>query len=82
MGVFWHTRVRANRIRWCFDRKIHRKISASWSFVVITDRTELDDQIASTYTNCGRANSKTDQAKNGAALRRCCATRTAAMCSA
>lgn len=49
--------------------KIHRKISASWTFVVITDRTELDEQIASTYTNCGRANSKTDQAKSGEALR-------------
>jgi type I restriction enzyme, R subunit len=49
--------------------KIHRTLSASWSFVVITDRTELDDQIASTYTHCGRANSKTDQATNGAVLR-------------
>ena len=38
--------------------------------LIITDRTELDDQIASTYTNCGRANSKTDQASSGDTLRR------------
>ena len=70
LGVFWHTQGSGKSYSMVFlTEKIHRKLSASWSFVVITDRTELDDQIASTYTNCGRANSKTDQAKNGAALR-------------
>ncbi|MBU3678590.1 MAG: type I restriction endonuclease subunit R [Candidatus Kapabacteria bacterium] len=70
LGVFWHTQGSGKSYSMVFlTEKIHRKISASWTFVVITDRTELDDQIASTYTNCGRANSKTDQAKNGAALR-------------
>ncbi|NQE49429.1 type I restriction endonuclease subunit R [Herbaspirillum rubrisubalbicans] len=70
LGVFWHTQGSGKSYSMVFlTEKIHRKLSASWSFVVITDRTELDDQIASTYTNCGRANTKTDQAKNGAALR-------------
>lgn len=70
LGVFWHTQGSGKSYSMVFlTEKIHRKLSASWSFVIITDRTELDDQIASTYTNCGRANSKTDQAKNGAALR-------------
>lgn len=70
LGVFWHTQGSGKSYSMVFlTEKIHRKLSASWTFVVITDRTELDDQIASTYTNCGRANSKTDQAKNGAALR-------------
>ncbi len=70
LGVFWHTQGSGKSYSMVFlTEKIHRKLSASWSFVVITDRTELDDQISSTYTNCGRANSKTDQAKNGAALR-------------
>jgi type I restriction enzyme R subunit len=71
LGVFWHTQGSGKSYSMVFlTEKIHRKISASWSFVVITDRTELDDQIASTYTNCGRANSKTDQAKNGDCVRR------------
>lgn len=71
LGVFWHTQGSGKSYSMVFlTEKIHRKISSSYTFVVITDRTELDDQIASTYTNCGRANSKTDQAKNGEALRR------------
>ncbi len=70
LGVFWHTQGSGKSYSMVvLTEKIHRKLSASWSFVVITDRTELDDQISSTYTNCGRANSKTDQAKNGATLR-------------
>lgn len=71
LGVFWHTQGSGKSYSMVFlTEKIHRKISGSYTFVVITDRSELDDQIASTYTNCGRANSKTDQAKNGEALRK------------
>jgi len=70
LGVFWHTQGSGKSYSMLFlTEKIHRKLSASYSFVVITDRAELDDQIASTYTNSGRANSKTDQAKSGEALR-------------
>jgi type I restriction enzyme R subunit len=71
LGVFWHTRGSGKSYSMVLlTEKIHRKLSASWSFVVVTDRTELDDQIASTCTHCRRANSKTDQASNGDALRR------------
>jgi type I restriction enzyme R subunit len=69
--VFWHTQGSGKSYSMLFlTEKIHRKISGSYTFVVITDRTELDDQIASTYTNAGRANSKTDQASSGDALRK------------
>lgn len=71
LGVFWHTQGSGKSYSMVFlTEKIHRKLSASYSFVIITDRSELDDQIAGTYTNCGRANSKTDQASSGEALRR------------
>ena len=71
LGVFWHTQGSGKSYSMVFlTEKVHRKMSASWSFVIVTDRTELDDQIASTYTNCGRAQSKTDQATSGDALRR------------
>ena len=71
LGVFWHTQGSGKSYSIVFlTEKIHRKLSASYTFVVVTDRSELDDQIASTYTNCGRANAKTDQAQNGAALRK------------
>jgi type I site-specific restriction-modification system R (restriction) subunit len=71
LGVFWHTQGSGKSYSMVFlTEKIHRKLSGRYSFVVITDRNELDDQIASTYTNTGRANSKTDQASSGDALRR------------
>lgn len=71
LGVFWHTQGSGKSYSMVFlTEKIHRKLSGRYSFVVITDRNELDDQIASTYTNTGRANSKTDQAASGDALRR------------
>ncbi|WP_298597452.1 type I restriction endonuclease subunit R [Zoogloea sp.] len=71
LGVFWHTQGSGKSYSMVFlTEKIHRKVSGRYTFVVITDRSELDDQIASTYTNTGRANSKTDQAASGDALRR------------
>ena len=71
LGVFWHTQGSGKSYSMLFlTEKIRRKISASYTFVVITDRNELDGQIASTYTNTGRANSKTDQAKTSDQLRR------------
>ena len=71
LGVFWHTQGSGKSYSMVFlTEKIHRKISAKYTFVIITDRMELDDQIASTYTNVGRANSKTDQAKDGGVLRK------------
>lgn len=71
LGVFWHTQGSGKSYSMVFlTEKIYRKISGGYTFVVITDRTELDDQIASTYTNVGRANSKTDQASSGDALRK------------
>ena len=70
LGVFWHTQGSGKSYSMLFlTEKIHRKLSGSYTFVVITDRNELDDQIVSTYTNAGRANSKTDQATSGDALR-------------
>jgi type I restriction enzyme R subunit len=71
LGVFWHTQGSGKSYSMVFlTEKIHRCLSGAYSFVVITDRTELDDQIAGTYTNCGRAHSKTDQAQSGEALRK------------
>ena len=71
LGVFWHTQGSGKSYSMVFlTEKIHRKISGKYTFVVITDRTELDDQIASTYTHTGCANSRTDQAKNSEALRK------------
>lgn len=71
LGVFWHTQGSGKSYSMVFlTEKIHRKISSRWRFVLITDRTELDEQIAGTYAGCGIANPSTDQAQNGRALRK------------
>lgn len=71
LGVFWHTQGSGKSYSMVFlTEKVRRKLSASYTFVVVTDRAELDDQIAGTYTTTGRASAKADQAKSGDALRR------------
>ncbi len=36
-----------------FAQKILRRVRGNWTFVVVTDRTELDDQIARTFKGVG-----------------------------
>ena len=35
------------------DRKVLRKLAGNWTFVVVTDRVELDEQIAKTFKTTG-----------------------------
>ena len=36
-----------------FAQKVLRKVAGNWTFVVVTDRVELDDQIAKTFKATG-----------------------------
>lgn len=46
LGVFWHTQGSGKSYSMIyFSRKIRRKINGNWSFLIITDRNDLDDQI-------------------------------------
>jgi type I restriction enzyme R subunit len=38
-----------------FAEKVFRKLKGNWTFVVITDRKELDTQIYRTFSTCGAA---------------------------
>ena len=54
LGVFWHTQGSGKSISMVFFcQKVLRKIPGNWTFVIITDRTELDTQI---YKNFEAAN--------------------------
>lgn len=54
LGVFWHTQGSGKSYSMVFmARKILRKFPGSPTFVVVTDRDELDRQIAGTFANCG-----------------------------
>jgi type I restriction enzyme, R subunit len=53
-GVFWQTQGSGKSFSMVFfAQKVHRKLPGNWSFVVVTDRVELDDQIAKTFKAAG-----------------------------
>jgi len=71
LGVFWHTQGSGKSYSMVFFcQKTHRKVSASYTFVLMTDRKELDTQIYGTFVNCGAATNKGDKARNGDGLQR------------
>ena len=46
LGVFWHTQGSGKSYSMIFfSRKIRRKITGNWSFLILTDRKDLDEQI-------------------------------------
>lgn len=54
LGVFWHTQGSGKSYSMAFlAQKIRRKYEGSPTFVVLTDRDELNDQISDTFENCG-----------------------------
>lgn len=54
LGVFWHTQGSGKSYSMLFFcQKILRKIHGNWTFVVVTDRTELDDQIYKNFAAAG-----------------------------
>jgi type I restriction enzyme R subunit len=53
-GVFWQTQGSGKSFSMVFyAQKILRTVPGNWTFVVVTDRVELDDQIAKTFAACG-----------------------------
>ena len=54
LGVFWHTQGSGKSYSMVFlAQKIRRKFEGSPTFVVLTDRDELNTQISDTFENCG-----------------------------
>ena len=53
-GVFWQTQGSGKSFSMVFfAQKVLRKVAGNWTFVVVTDRVELDDQIAKTFKATG-----------------------------
>ena len=53
-GVFWQTQGSGKSFSMVFfAQKVLRKVVGNWTFVVVTDRVELDDQIAKTFKATG-----------------------------
>ena len=54
LGVFWHTQGSGKSFSMVFFcQKAFRKYPGNWTFVIITDRRDLDDQIYKTFNACG-----------------------------
>ena len=54
LGVFWHTQGSGKSYSMVFlAQKVRRKFEGSPTFVVLTDRDELNTQISDTFENCG-----------------------------
>ena len=53
-GVFWQTQGSGKSYSMAFySQKIQRKLPGDWTFVIVTDRTDLDEQIAGTFKAAG-----------------------------
>lgn len=54
LGVFWHTQGSGKSLSMVFfTQKILRKLPGKWTFLIVTDREELDDQISKTFKATG-----------------------------
>ena len=61
LGVFWHTQGAGKSYSIAFfTRKIHRKLGANFTFLVCTDRNDLDNQIYKTFSGCGLVDNDKD----------------------
>jgi len=69
LGVFWHTQGSGKSYSMAFfAEKVRRSVPGSFTFLVVTDREDLDDQIFRTFIGCGVADDKTPRAGSGREL--------------
>lgn len=53
LGVFWHTQGSGKSISMIFfAQKVLRTMPGNWTFVIVTDRKELDGQIYKNFAGC------------------------------
>jgi type I restriction enzyme R subunit len=70
LGVFWHTQGSGKSYSMAFfAQKVRRVVQGNFTFVVMTDRDDLDEQIYRTFVGCGVTNEKTPRALSGKVLR-------------
>jgi type I restriction enzyme R subunit len=70
LGVFWHTQGSGKSYSMVFfTEKVRRVVPGNFTFVVMTDRDDLDDQLHRTFIGCGAADEKTPRASSGERLK-------------
>jgi type I restriction enzyme, R subunit len=72
LGVFWHTQGSGKSYSMVFfTRKARRKLGGNFTFLILTDRDDLDSQIYKTFAGCGLVDNDRDpcRADSGTHLR-------------
>jgi type I restriction enzyme R subunit len=70
LGVFWHTQGSGKSLSMVFfTQKVLRTLPGKWTFVIVTDREELDGQIYKTFAAAGAVASKEVHARDGKHLK-------------
>jgi type I restriction enzyme R subunit len=70
LGVFWHTQGSGKSVAMMFfAQKVLRKIPGNWTFVIVTDRQELDGQIYKFFSSSGVVTEGRAQAESSIHLR-------------
>jgi type I restriction enzyme R subunit len=70
LGVFWHTQGSGKTLSMLFfSQKVLRKIPGNWSFVIVTDREDLDDQAHKEFLWAGVVTEEHMRATGSAHLR-------------
>lgn len=69
--MFWHTQGSGKSYSMAFfTEKVRRTVEGNFTFLVMTDRHDLDDQIYSTFAGCGLVGEGTPRASGGEGLER------------
>lgn len=71
LGVFWHTQGSGKSYSMAFfAEKVRRKVPGNFTFLLMTDRQDLDGQLYKTFVGCGIVEKDTPRAGSGADLER------------
>jgi type I restriction enzyme R subunit len=69
LGVVWHTQGSGKSYSMAFfAEKVRRTVEGNFTFVLMTDRNDLDSQIYKTFVGCGVVGDKTPRADSGEQL--------------
>jgi len=71
LGVFWHTQGSGKSYSMAFlCKKVHRKITGNFTFLIVTDREDLDKQIYNTFSGVGLVKNDKCRASSGEHLKK------------
>ena len=66
LGVFWHTQGSGKSYSMAFlAEKVRRKLEGNFTFLLMTDRIDLDSQIYKTFVGCGIVDKEVPRAESG-----------------